>query len=130
MTETDTSREAVERDAGYWEGWAADIRANNGSVADAANMDAICARYRALLARAEKAEAERDDLLALHGEDMALCNQLEAERDTAWNDAIEAAAQTQIDKANYWSSLCNDDERCHYEAITREILALKKGDTT
>lgn len=73
MTEIDTSRDAVERDAGYWEGWAADIRANNGSVADAANMDAICARYRALLARAEKAEAERD---------------------TAWNDAIEAAGRS------------------------------------
>ena len=75
MTQTDTSREVVERDAEYWERWAADIRANNGSVADAANMDAICARYRALLARAEKADAERD---------------------TAWNAALDEIERLRV----------------------------------
>lgn len=82
---------------------------------------------RAILARAEKAKAA---LTALLDENAVLrTEKAEAERDTVWNDAIEAAALTQTDKANYWSSLCNDDERCHYEAIANEILTLKKGNT-
>ena len=41
------------------------------------------ALYRAALDRAEKAEAARDCLAALHGEDMALCTQLQHDAEDA-----------------------------------------------
>lgn len=43
------ARALVERDCKFFETWAADIRASCGHSADADTMDAMCARYRALL---------------------------------------------------------------------------------
>ncbi|WP_226782939.1 hypothetical protein [Oceaniglobus trochenteri] len=97
MSEADTSREAVEIMAEYYAGWARDIRAKGVHSQDAGYRDETAATLRALLDRAEKAEAERD---------------------AAWNEAIEAAARRMAK-----GGLHTISDR------VEAIRALRKGDT-
>lgn len=65
---------------------------------DEKDGDEDWAAYRALLARAEKAEEEIEALelaldIVVNEPQKAKVKRLKAERDTAWNDAIEAAAE-------------------------------------
>ena len=64
------------------------------------------AALRAALDRAEKAEAERDCLAALHGEDMALCTQLQ-------HDAEDARAAGYAQGVRDAAGWCSDEaDRC------------------
>ena len=93
MTETDASREAVER---HIHGPLRDAVLSEGrprTVEDIQGRYATVGLLRALLARAEKAEAWAIKQHADADRYAARLKKAEAERDTAWNDAIEAAAQ-------------------------------------
>lgn len=95
MTGTDTSRDAVEQVLDWLEEEATIESESAGELTELAKtIWRHEVTVRTLLARAEKAEAERD---------------------TAWNDAIEAAA----DEVTNWHSC---DGEC--------VRSLKKGDPT
>lgn len=150
MTETDTGREAVEKEA-------RDIERYDSLN----NRKRVSRLLRTLLARAKKAEAERDEArrrrdewrkkaegyddvrralrekvgdpwpphmsrilwAGIAADEKKRADEAEAERDTAWNDAIEAAAAT---------AKLHNLGRC-YEMSQRQInaiMALRKGDPT
>jgi len=64
MSETDISREAVERDARYWSDWADDVERANGAGADVANMREMMARVLALRDALDQMEDKYIDMMA------------------------------------------------------------------
>lgn len=123
MTETDTSRDMVEC-------WAGTMKREKHL--EPHNVLRVAWMMEALLNRAEKAEAERDEwrnqakryksqVISLLNDRLDGTWRDQVEQD-AWNDAIEAAAEKAL------VSWCA--EEAEGRIISDSILTLRKGDPT